>query len=161
MTGCSNPPTYDGIGVDEYMAWEIAKDNIFANRFMCPRRKVNNAASSLRRSALTWLESLSPLDKTQTWDGMKIVMKENFVNPSLVINSIDEVHQLDNSLVIPPTVPKLLQDHLQKSEDDVTEPEVLTISCANLEPSPKIAATQESNGDATLTEGESSLDVLK
>ena len=111
MTGCSNPPTYDGIGVDEYMAWEIAKDNIFANRFMCPRRKVNNAASSLRRSALTWLESLSPLDKTQTWDGMKIVMKENFVNPSLVINSNDEVFQLeDQSIVVSLAMTNLLQD---------------------------------------------------
>ena len=71
------------------------------------------------------------------------------------------MHQLDNSLVIPPTMLNLLQDHLQKSEDDVTEPEVLTTSCANLEPSPDISAAQESNSDATLTEGESSLDVLK
>ena len=45
MTGCSYPPTYDGIDVDEYIEWEIAIDNIFANHFMCPRRKVNNAAS--------------------------------------------------------------------------------------------------------------------
>ena len=75
---------------------------------------------------------LSPLDKPQTWNDMKFVMRENFVNPSLVINSIDEVHQLDNSLVIPPTMPKLLQDHLQKSEDGVIEPEVLTTSCVNL-----------------------------
>jgi len=104
---------------------------------------------------------LSPLDKPQTWNDMKFVMRENFVNPSLVINSNDEVHQLDNSLVIPPTMPKLLRDHLQKSEDGVIEPEVLTTSCVNLEPSPNIAAAQESNGDATLTEGESSLDVLK
>ena len=40
MIGCSYPPTYDGIGADEYMEWEIAIDNIFATRFMCPRRKV-------------------------------------------------------------------------------------------------------------------------
>ena len=75
---------------------------------------------------------LSPLDKPQTWNDMKFVMREDFVNPSLVINSNDEVHQLDNSLVIPPTMPKLLQDHLQKSEDGVIEPEVLTTSCVNL-----------------------------
>ncbi|XP_039851101.1 uncharacterized protein LOC120709500 isoform X1 [Panicum virgatum] len=161
MTGCSYPQTYDGIGADKYMEWEIAIDNIFATRFMCPMRRVKNASSILRHFALSWWESLGPLDKPHTWDDMKIVMRENFVNPSLVINSNDEVHQLDNSLVIPPTMPKLLQDHLQKSEDDVTEPEVLTTSCANLEPSPNIAAAQESNGDATLTEGESSLDVLK
>ena len=34
MTGCSYPPTYDGIGADEYMEWEIAIDNIFATRFV-------------------------------------------------------------------------------------------------------------------------------
>ena len=66
MTGYSYPPTYDGIGVDEYMEWEIAIDNIFATRFMCPRRKVKNATNVLRLSALTWWESLSPLDKPQT-----------------------------------------------------------------------------------------------
>ena len=87
---------------------EISIDNIFANRFMCPKRKVINEVSVLRLSALTWWESLSPLDKPQTWDDMKIVMIENFVKPSLVINSNDEVPQLDKSLVIPPSVPNLL-----------------------------------------------------
>ena len=40
MIGCSYAPTYDGIGADEYMEWEIAIDNIFATHFMYPRRKV-------------------------------------------------------------------------------------------------------------------------
>ena len=109
MKGCSYPLTYDGIGVDEYMEWEIAIDNIFANCFMCPRRKVNNAASVLRHSALTWWESLSPLDKPQTWDDMKIIMRENFVNPSLAINSNDEVNHLEEeSTVISLAMPNLL-----------------------------------------------------
>ena len=54
MTASSYPPTYDGIGADEYMEWEIALDNIFATRFMCPRRKVKNASRVSRLSALTW-----------------------------------------------------------------------------------------------------------
>ena len=91
---------------------------------------------------------------------MKILMRETFASPSQIVNSYDEVHQLDNSLVIPPTMPNLLQDHLQKSEDDLIECEVLPTSCENLEPSSNIAAPQESNGNAILIEGESSLDVL-
>jgi hypothetical protein len=47
MTGSSYPLTYDGIGVDEYIEWEIAIDKIFANHFMCARRKVKNANSIL------------------------------------------------------------------------------------------------------------------
>ena len=47
MTGSSYPPTYDGAGADAYLEWEIAIDNIFANRCMCPRRKVKNAAGVL------------------------------------------------------------------------------------------------------------------
>ena len=27
----SSPPTYDGIGTDEYIEWEVAIDNIFHN----------------------------------------------------------------------------------------------------------------------------------
>ena len=100
MTGSSYLLTYDGIGADEYIEWEIAIDNIFAARFMCPRRKVQNAASVLRGTALTWWESLRPLDKCQTWNDMKIVMRENFVNPSLVINSNDEMFQLENQSIV-------------------------------------------------------------
>ena len=166
MTGCSYPPTYDGIGADEYMEWEIAIDNIFANCFMCPRRKVNNAASVLRHSALTWWESLSPLDKPQTWDDMKIVMRENFVNPSLAINSNDEVNHLEEeSTVISLAMPNLLQDNVHKQEDDMEDHEELTTSCANSEPSLHNAPINPAenignNHGATLTEGENSLDVL-
>ena len=63
MIGCSYPLTYDDIGADEYMEWEIAIDNIFATRFMCPRRKVKNTASVSRHSVLSWWESLDSSDK--------------------------------------------------------------------------------------------------
>ena len=82
---------------------------------MCPRRKVKNASSILRHSALSWWESLDPSDKPQTWNDMKDLMRENFVNLSLVINSNDEVHQLDQSLIIPPAMPNLLQDNVQRA----------------------------------------------
>ena len=73
------------------------------------------------------------------------------------------MYQLDQSLVIPPAMPNLLQDNVQKSEDDVTENEMLIVSCDNLEPSTITPAEHESKGkthDAKLTEDESSLDVL-
>jgi hypothetical protein len=57
----------------------------------------------------------------------------------------------------------LLQDHIQKSEDDVIENEVLPSSCENSEPSPITSLENESQGnahDAELIEGVSSLDVL-
>ena len=74
MTGSSYPPTYDGIGADEYMEWEILIDNIFATCFMCPRRKVKNAYSVLRHSALVWWDFLNSSDKPQTWNDMKFLM---------------------------------------------------------------------------------------
>ena len=79
---------------------------------------------------------------------MKIVMKETFVNPSLVINSSDEVHQLDQSLVIPPTMPSIFQENIQKSEDDMVENEMLTTSYENSEPSPIMLVEHESKGKA-------------
>ena len=88
---------------------------------------------------------------------MKDLMRENFVNPSLVINSNDEVHQLDQSLVIPPAMPNLLQDNVEKSKDNVTENEKLTASCENSEPSIITPVEHESKGnahDAKLTEGD-------
>ena len=99
------------------------------------RTEKKNATSVLRQSASTWWESLSLLDKPHTWNDMKDLMRENLVNPSLVINSNDEVHQLDQSFVIPHSMPNLLQDNVQKREEDMIENEVLTTSCNNLEPS--------------------------
>ena len=75
---------------------------------MCEQRKNKNATSVLRQSASTWWKTLSFSDKPHTWKDMKDLMRENFVNPSLVINSNDVVHQLDQSLVISPTMPNLL-----------------------------------------------------
>ena len=62
------------------MEWEIATDNIFATRFMCPKRKVKNASIILRHSALVWWDSLDSSDKPQTWNDMKLFMRETFVN---------------------------------------------------------------------------------
>jgi hypothetical protein len=84
-------------------------------------RKIKNASSVLRYLASTWWESLSSSYKPHIWNDTKNIMREIFVSPSLVINSYDEEHQLDQSLVIPPAVPNLLQDNVQKSEDDMTE----------------------------------------
>ena len=152
MTGCSYPPTYDGIGADGYMEWEIAIDNIFATRFMCPRRKVKNAVSVLRHSALSWWESLDPSDKPQTWNDMKLLMRETFVNPPPVLTSYDEVHHLEEeSVVIPPAMPNLLQDNVEKSKDAVTENEKLTVSCENLEPSTITPAEHESKDNHYTT----------
>ena len=43
----SSPPTYDGIGANEYIEWETKIDNIFAQCYMCERRKIKNAISVL------------------------------------------------------------------------------------------------------------------
>ena len=95
---------------------------------------------------------------------MKLLMRETFVNPPPILTSYDEVHHLEEeSVVIPPAMPNLLQDNVEKSKDAVTENEKLTVSCENLEPSTITPAEHESKGnahDANLTEGESSLDVL-
>ena len=165
MACSSYPPIYDGIGADEYIEWEVAIDNIFATRFS-PRRKVKNVSSVLRGTALTWWESLRPLDKPQTWDAMKIVMREIFVNPSLVINSNDEVNHLEEeSTVIPLAMPNLLQDNVHKQEDDMEDHVELTTSRANSEPSLHSAPINPAenignNHGGTLMEGENSLDVL-
>ena len=143
---------------------EISIDNIFANRFMCPKRKVINEVSVLRLSALTWWERLSPLDKPQTWDDMKILMRETFSSPSHIVNSYDEVFQLeDQSIVLSLAMTKLLQDseQTQEDKDDAKENEELTTSCVNSEPSPHNSPStpteNESKGNerkATLKDGE-------
>ena len=109
MTCSLYPPTYDGIGAGEYIEWEISIDNIFATRFMCPRRKVKNASSVLRHSALVWWDSLDSSDKPQTWKDMKLLMREKFVNAPPTLNSYDEVQNIeDQSIVVSLAMPNLL-----------------------------------------------------
>ena len=113
---------------------------------------------------------LSPLDKPQTWDDMKIHMRETFASPSHIVNSYDEVFQLeDQSIVVYLAMTNLVQDseQTQEDKDDAKQNEELTTSCANSEPSPhnsrSTLAKNESKGNerkATLTDGATSLDVL-
>ena len=160
MTGSSYPPTYDGVGADVYLEWEIAIDNIFATRCMCPRRKAKNATSVLRHSALVLWDSLSSSAKPQTWIDIKLLMRETFANPPPALISYDEVQNIeDQSIVVSLAMPNLLQDADQKQEDknDMEENEELTSSCESSEPSLHNAPITTA---ATLTEGENSLDVL-
>ena len=57
----SYPPTYDGIGTNEYIEWEVAIDNIFSQCRMCEYRKIKNASSVLTDNALVWWDNLCEL----------------------------------------------------------------------------------------------------
>jgi hypothetical protein len=71
-------------------------------------------------------------------------------------------HLVDHTIVIPLVVTNLLQDHIQKIEDDVKENEVLIAALESSDPSfhnsSSIPFASESKGNA---HGETSLDVLK
>ena len=100
---------------------------------------------------------------------MNFFMRETFANPYHIVNSYDEVFQLeDHSIVVSPTVPNLLQDseQMQEEKDDTKQNEELTTSCANLEPSshnaPITPAENMNIGNAhgaTLMESKIFLDV--
>ena len=90
----------------------------------------------MRHSALSWWESLDPFDKPQTWNDMKLFMRETFVNPPPVLTSYAELHYLEEeSIVIPLAMTNLLQDNVYKQEDNMEENEELTTSYVNSEPS--------------------------
>jgi hypothetical protein len=69
-------PSYDGIDAEKYIEWETKIDCLFANYFMCEQKKIKKATSVLTHSALSWLESLTPSDKPQTWANIKMIMRE-------------------------------------------------------------------------------------
>ena len=86
-----------------------------------------NASSVLRHFALSWWESLDPLDKPQSWDYMKRLMRLTFVNAPPSLNSYDEVNHLEEEYaVISFAMPNLLQDNVHKQEDDMEDHEELT-----------------------------------
>ena len=68
-----------------------------------------NATSVLRHSVLSWWESLDPSNKPQTWNDMKLLMRETFVNPPPILISYAKVHHLEEeSVVIPLAMTNLL-----------------------------------------------------
>jgi hypothetical protein len=152
----SSLPTYDGIDVDEYIAWELKIDNIFAQCRMCERRKIKNATSVLTNSALVWWEDLCALDKPKTWNGLKINMRENFV----------QQHLEEAVSIAPPPMPNLLQDVAKKKVDYAKENVVLAMSCELLDlstgPAPTISENEIKGNkkSVTLTQGENSFDEL-
>jgi hypothetical protein len=124
--------------------------------------KDKKATSVLTHFALSWWESLTSSDKPQTWKDLKILMRETFINTPPELTSSNEVHHLlDHTIVIPLAVTNLLQDRIQKREDDVKENEVLIAASESSDPSFHISSSipfaSESKGNA---HGETSLDVL-
>ncbi|CAN6163373.1 unnamed protein product, partial [Urochloa humidicola] len=61
----------------------------------------------LTNGALIWWEALCVLDKPKTWNDLKIIMREIFVQQHL-----EEVVS-----IAPPSMPNLLQDSEQKQQD--------------------------------------------
>ena len=63
-------------------------------------------------------ESLSQSDKPQTWDVIKLIMRETFINPPSTLNSYNKVHHLEEeSVVVPLAMTNLLQDSEQMQQD--------------------------------------------
>ena len=63
----------------------------------------------MQHFALSWWESLDPSDKPQTWNDMKLLMRQTFVNPPPIFTSYAEVHHLEEqSIVIPLDMTNLL-----------------------------------------------------
>jgi hypothetical protein len=54
-------------------------------------------------------------------------MGDFFINPTLIVNSYNEVCHPDYSLVVPPIMSNILQDNRLKREDDMIENEVFTV----------------------------------
>jgi hypothetical protein len=155
-------PSYDGIDAEKYIECETKIDCLFPKYFMCQWKKMKKATSVLTHFALSWWESLTPSNKPHTWKYLKILMRETFINTAPILNSSDEVHHVvDHTIVIPLDVTNLLQDRIQKREDDVKENEGLIAALESLDPSfhnsSSIPFASESKGNG---HGETSLDVL-
>jgi hypothetical protein len=123
-------------------------------------KNIKKETSVLTHYALSWWESLT--DKPQIWKHLKILMRETFINTPPVLNSSDEVHHLvDHTIFIPLALTNLLQDRIQKREDDVKENKVPIASSESLDPSfhnsSSILFASDSKGHG---HGETSLDVL-
>ena len=76
-------PSYNGFSIDAYTDWEIAMDKKFVGRRICDRKMIKIVVSYLSSYALTWWENLCDSDKPQTWNDMKILMREKFVQHHL------------------------------------------------------------------------------
>ena len=115
-------------------------------------------------TALVWWDSLDSSDKPQTWNDLKLLMRETFVNTPPALNSYDEVHNLeDQSIVVSLAPPNLLQDSEQKQEDkdDMDKNEELTSSCENSEPSLHNAPITLAEIESTLPLGRSGRVYIK
>uniref|UniRef100_A0A0D9W2E7 Retrotransposon gag domain-containing protein n=1 Tax=Leersia perrieri TaxID=77586 RepID=A0A0D9W2E7_9ORYZ len=94
----SSIPSYHGVDSDAYIEWEKGLDHIFAQCHMCERRKLRNVTSALIGSALIWWENLSMSSHDnlpRTWDDMKVLIREIFVNRLVVPTYNDDVHMLE------------------------------------------------------------------
>ncbi|KAL6660832.1 hypothetical protein ACP70R_000216 [Stipagrostis hirtigluma subsp. patula] len=109
-------PSYDGFGSNEYIAWEIEIDNIFAQHCMCERKKLQAASGTLVGCALNWWQTMNLSSHDQlpkTWNDMKILLREKFASQSHATVSMDDVRPLEEE---PTVVSSLVTNMLQVLE---------------------------------------------
>lgn len=79
-------------------------DKKFEGRRMCDRKRIKIVVSYLSSYALTWWENLCDSDRPQTWNDMKILLREKFA----------QHHLKDHITFVSPSVTNILQEQVQK-----------------------------------------------
>jgi hypothetical protein len=114
-------PSYEGFASDKYFIWEIGMDKIFGQYCICETRKLRNVATTLMNNALAWLKRLCESDELpKTWNDLKILMRNFFVDSSPASNLKFEIHSLEEeeAIIASPIVHNILQEVKIKQEKE-------------------------------------------
>jgi hypothetical protein len=76
-------------------------DEFFGQHRICERRKLRNVASTLTNDAFVWWKHLCESDELpKTWNDVKILMRNFFVDSSPTSHLNFEIHSLEEEATI-------------------------------------------------------------
>jgi hypothetical protein len=90
------PSFYGLYDAEAYLDWEMTVDNKFSSHLVPEQHHVRQASSEFKDFAIIWWNGLSSLRlQPDTWDRLKVAMRERFVPPAYQRDLQKKLQHLD------------------------------------------------------------------
>jgi hypothetical protein len=94
------PPFYGLYDAEAYLDWKMTVDNKFSSHLVPKQHRVRHATSEFKDFAIIWWNELSSLRlRPDTWDRLKVDIRERFLPPAYQCDLLKKMQRLDQGVM--------------------------------------------------------------
>jgi hypothetical protein len=94
------PPFYGLYDAEAYLDWKMTVDNKFSSHLVPKQHRVRHATSEFKDFTIIWWNELSSLRlRPDTWDRLKVDIRERFLPPAYQCDLLKKMQRLDQGVM--------------------------------------------------------------